>query len=138
MSLVDLHQRFQKLLDGDNAESFGKPFGFISHNTAVRFRPPHPLTTKERIKKNKDLLIKYQYMLKKANEWQPPTSDHIKLKDFMIQQISESIKHDCYYDDKYIQNNMPKQLTGNEWIQKHVNMKLINIEDIILKTNDKI
>jgi len=56
----------------------------------------------------------------------------------MIQQISDSIKHDCYYDDKYIQNNMPKQLTGNEWIQKHVNMKLINIEDIILKTNDKI
>jgi len=37
-------------------------------------------------------------MLAKVNAWKPPSADHKGLKDFMAQQIQESIKFDCDYD----------------------------------------
>lgn len=45
---------------------------------------------------------KYEAMLVKVNAWSPPTSDHIELKQFMINQINESMQYDCrtdYYID---------------------------------------
>jgi len=50
---------------------------------------------KERVKEDLDLLANYEYMLEKANQWQIPSDDHAKLKEFMIQQITDSIKWDC-------------------------------------------
>jgi hypothetical protein len=57
------------------------------------------------LKRNKDLLIsiekahalqnKYELMLDKANFWTPPSQEHYGLKNFMIEQITESIKWDC-------------------------------------------
>lgn len=46
---------------------------------------------------------RYDKMLQKINKWVPPTSDHHGLKDFMQQQLTDSIQWDCdvtYYMDK--------------------------------------
>ena len=39
-------------------------------------------------------ISRFENMLKKVEEWEPPTKDHESLKDFMIDQISESIDHE--------------------------------------------
>jgi hypothetical protein len=49
----------------------------------------------ERLQKVKALTEKYEYMLEKARAYIPPTSDHIKYKEFMISQIKESMEFDC-------------------------------------------
>lgn len=38
---------------------------------------------------------RYDKMLTQINKWVPPTSDHHGLKDFMQQQLNDSIKWDC-------------------------------------------
>jgi hypothetical protein len=38
---------------------------------------------------------RYRAMLSEVEAWTPPTSEHQGLKDFMIQQLTESISFDC-------------------------------------------
>lgn len=57
----------------------------------------------EQIKKKTELLEKYHLMRQKVYEWNPPTPEHYGLRDFMLSQIDDSIKHDCdlsYYKGK--------------------------------------
>lgn len=42
-----------------------------------------------------NLLAKYNDMLDKVKNWTPPTPNHDRLKEFMIEQIESSIKFDC-------------------------------------------
>lgn len=42
---------------------------------------------------------KYERMLSMVNEWQPPTPDHIGLKNYMVQQITSTIEADCHDAD---------------------------------------
>jgi len=58
-----------------------------------------------------DLRNKYNAMLAEAVKWEPPTTEHIKLKEFMLQQIRESIDFDC--NESYITD--PEKLSGSEW-----------------------
>lgn len=58
-----------------------------------------------------DLRKKYWAMLEKVEAWTPPTTEHVGFKDFMAQQIRDSIKFDCH--NSYEQE--PKPLTGMEW-----------------------
>lgn len=46
---------------------------------------------------NKKVLLKnkYEAMLAQVHAWNPPTPDHVELKKFMVQQITESINFDC-------------------------------------------
>lgn len=46
---------------------------------------------------NKKIVLrnKYEAMLQKAAVWNPPTAEHVELKNFMIKQIQESIEFDC-------------------------------------------
>lgn len=59
----------------------------------------------QRIKWNNEKLElknKYLIMLNQVNDWVPPSSDHIHMKEFMVQQIEESIEWDCdvtYYSE---------------------------------------
>ena len=53
---------------------------------------------------------RYSDMLQEVKDWTPPTSDHTKLKEFMIQQLTDSRSSDCYNIDP------PKQQTGTEWL----------------------
>jgi hypothetical protein len=66
----------------------------------------------DRMKKAADLQAKYESMLERVNAWTPPSSDHQGLKDFMIQQITESIRFDCNtsYDEP------PHRKAPAEWI----------------------
>jgi hypothetical protein len=38
---------------------------------------------------------RYLSMLKKVESWTPPTSDHDGMKNFMLQQLTDSMKWDC-------------------------------------------
>lgn len=46
--------------------------------------------------------IKLESILKEVEKWIPPTEEHVGFKNFMIQQITDTISGDCntkYYDD---------------------------------------
>ena len=63
----------------------------------------------EEINKSKEILRKrYNAMLLKVVNWTPPTSEHIGLKEFMTQQILDSLKWDC-------SNYTPIFLKKDEW-----------------------
>ena len=65
------------------------------------------------IRKANKLREQYEKMLVKVKNWLPPTLDHQGLKDFMIEQITGSIKCDC--DTSYYENQQVKVLSGREW-----------------------
>ncbi len=73
----------------------------------------------ESIKKNKELKEKYENMLCKVNMWNPPTKDHVNLKEFMIKQIEDSIQFDCYAE-KYMEK--PILQTGKEWFAEQMEL----------------
>lgn len=43
----------------------------------------------------RELRKRYSEMLIKVNDWTPPTPDHTGLKEFMIHQLTDALKHDC-------------------------------------------
>lgn len=51
--------------------------------------------TQARLNEKIALKGKYEAMLAKAQAWNPPTPDHMNLKQFMIDQLNESINFDC-------------------------------------------
>lgn len=67
---------------------------------------------KEWLKQQKDMLAKYENMLLNVLLWEPPTRDHEALKEFMIQEIEDSIKWDCdtIYTEKDIKRLERKSL----------------------------
>lgn len=56
------------------------------------------------------LRMQYEDMLVKVKAWTPPTMEHTALRDFMIQQINDSIRGDC---SDY---PAPRQLPAFEWL----------------------
>lgn len=54
---------------------------------------------------------RYRTMLAKVEAWTPPSSDHVGLKEFMLQQLNESIK----FDTGFKPAPEPKPMTGEEW-----------------------
>lgn len=71
---------------------------------------------RKRIDEKNDLRIKYKTMLIQVRDWQPPTSDHQGLKDFMIEQINSSINFDC--NSSYDMKEKITLLTGQQWLEK--------------------
>lgn len=65
--------------------------------------------------KNAKQKEKYEEMLKKVESWNPPTEDHIGLKQFMVSQIEESIRFDVNFDE-----SVPIKLSGKEWKEKEI------------------
>lgn len=53
----------------------------------------------------------YQRMLEKVEAWEVPSSDHASLKVFMIEQIHQSLKHDCTPLEM-----QPTPMTGEAWL----------------------
>ena len=53
---------------------------------------------------------RYEKILAQVQAWIPPTPNHRKLKQFMIEQIEGSIKSDCEYIPEE-----PKRLSGTEY-----------------------
>lgn len=42
----------------------------------------------------------YQDMIRQVNAWTPPTKDHTRLKEFMLEQLTSSIDFDCHEPTK--------------------------------------
>ena len=53
------------------------------------------------------LNVKYEQMVDKVKGWEPPTPNHVKLKDFMFKQIVDSIVFDC--DTSYYTKALHRQ-----------------------------
>lgn len=70
-----------------------------------------------RVKEKNDTRLRYAIMLKKVEDFTPPTPEHEGLKKFMRQQLSESIDFDCVVT-KY--DVPPTALTGSEWREKEI------------------
>lgn len=68
--------------------------------------------------KSDALQDKYEAMLKQVKDWVPPSSEHVKFKEFMIEQITTSIEFDCSRD--YYENNIPARKSGQEWMMDQV------------------
>ncbi|RPI58299.1 MAG: hypothetical protein EHM48_10330, partial [Planctomycetaceae bacterium] len=49
----------------------------------------------KQISKDRTLRMKYELMLERVRNWTPPSTEHVGLKTFMIEQIESSIKFDC-------------------------------------------
>lgn len=71
---------------------------------------------------------RYEKMLQKVRKWNPPSSDHIEFKNFMISQIEDSIKWDC--DTKYNQERIDKAntISFEEWCKIELDNIKWNIE----------
>lgn len=67
-----------------------------------------------RVQERTELKNKYLDMLSQVENWQPPTSEHQGLKEFMIQQLTESIRWDCSLE--YL--HPPKLMTKEDWYNK--------------------
>lgn len=52
---------------------------------------------------------RYKAMLAEASAWEPPTTEHVELRSFMIQQLRDSIKWDC------TPSNQPAPMSAAEW-----------------------
>lgn len=84
-------------------------------------------TWSDRRARNRAQKSRYEAMLAKVREWLPPTADHVGLKDFMIQQLTESIRFDCSPNmDKY--DPLPDPISGREWRAKRLESLTRDIE----------
>ena len=72
--------------------------------------------------KNAALRRKYDDMIADVKSWTPPTTDHVALKVFMIQQLEESRKFDCEGYDK------PKQMTARAYKMQEVRSLTHDVE----------
>lgn len=59
---------------------------------------------------------RYHAMLAKVQAWVPPTPEHSGLKEFMVEQLRDSIRFDC----STTHLTPPKRLTAHEWLEKEI------------------
>ena len=71
----------------------------------------------EQINKRKKLKIRYENMLKQATYWTPPTKEHEGLKQFMIEQLTESMNFDCSFDYYERELEKLKNYTYKEYVK---------------------
>jgi hypothetical protein len=72
--------------------------------------------------KREALAVRYHAMLRRVNNWIPPTIEHKELRNFMRDQLEESIKFDCGWTQKE-----PRRHTGKEWYEEKLNHELYNV-----------
>lgn len=80
------------------------------------------------LEENIEKLAFYNKMLDRAKAYVPPTKEHQRLKDFMIEQLESSIEYDNRKE--YYQNEISKsvQLTAKEWLEKCKTKLISDIE----------
>lgn len=61
----------------------------------------------ELLNKRKEYKDRYLNMIDKVNEWEPPTDEHLGLKEFAIEQLQNSLSWDC--DNTYIHRKIEKE-----------------------------
>jgi hypothetical protein len=68
------------------------------------------------IKEKNELKQRYMKVLKEVKAWNPPTDEHVNLKNFAIEQLEQSIEWDC--DTSYIRT--PEKETPDEWLKRKI------------------
>jgi hypothetical protein len=81
---------------------------------------------KKCLAEKKALKVNYTRLLKEVKAWKPPSKDHQGLKDFMVQQLEDTIKFDC--DFSYYENNINQAKPSLEDFKKD-GIKLL--EDLV-------
>ena len=75
----------------------------------------------------KNLKERYLNVLSDVLQWQPPTEDHVELKNFAIKQLENSIKFDCDGKEKFYSLDVEKE-TPEEYIKRNIDSCLRNIK----------
>lgn len=109
--------RLERLRSMDDIDAYLE--AWVVYNAAIK-------SNSDSIRKSEDLREKYKEMLEKVQRWEPPTSDHEGLKNFMIKQITSSLGFDC--DIRYYTDNPPTRLSGPEWKEQEIKKVLHVIE----------
>ena len=63
----------------------------------------------ERLRETSEQIARYRAMLAMVEAWSPPTADHVGLKRFMVEQLTESIRFDSYT------LSLPERFTGEQF-----------------------
>ena len=58
---------------------------------------------------------RYESMLNKVRDWEPPTSDHAEFKKFMIDQLEQSLDFDC--GSEY---SMPERVSAEDYRKQQI------------------
>lgn len=82
------------------------------------------ISTKKSIQEKHELRAKYKDMLSQVKEYVPPTSDHVRFKEFMIEQIESSINFDC--DVSY--HKLPQRMRADVWLDTNEAKLLKDLE----------
>lgn len=97
------------------------------------------------IEEKSALREKYNAMLAKVGAWNPPTSEHVGLKEFMTKQIVDSINFDC--NTKYYLESLQDAITKSpvdfynsavqraEWNVNHYEEELEKEEKRVAESN---
>lgn len=72
--------------------------------------------------------VRYHEMLRQVADWEPPTSEHVQLKEFMVEQLTKSLEHDCGGEF----NHMPRLKRWPEWLR---DKKLAAMRDVQYYSN---
>lgn len=87
-------------------------------------------------------MSRYDMMLEKVRVWNPPTPDHVHMKEWMIKQLEESIKFDCGHAEYY--SEKPILEDAKEWrkrkieeAEKKVQRRAKDLEEEIARTRER-
>ena len=92
---------------------------------------------KEAIERNNDLEAKYRKMLVQVEGWQLPTPGHQNFKEFMVDQIKESIEFDCGVDFWIERIGKLTLLTGQQWLEKRKSRLLEDLDHHLKKDTEE-
>lgn len=98
----------KKRLDDLKAIDAGQAAALAKEEHAAALRSNAASAAKQKAK-----LARYDAILAKVNAWEPPTSAHVELKKFMVQQIGVSTE----FERGYVAP-APELLSGEAWLAK--------------------
>jgi len=94
----------------------------------------------EQIDKKNKLKVRYENMLNQAKNWTPPTNEHKRLKEFMIEQLTQSMDFDCSFDYDERELEKLKNYTYKEYVKDTRDYNKRDIEyhtEQLKKENDR-
>jgi hypothetical protein len=68
---------------------------------------------KKYVAENARLMERYRRMADRVSKWAPPTPDHTKLREFMLQQIETSLPYQSAQE-------LPKPVPAPKWLVEHI------------------
>lgn len=88
----------------------------------------------DRVNKSLEILKRYDSMLEKVIAWEPPTAEHLNLKDFAIKQIQESIEWDC----DIVKMSYPVKESADVWLKNSIDGAQRTLDHYIKRKEEEI